>query len=140
MASADKFRAGNPAVGLLDTLSATAILLLGHGAALPVTATYRAEGSGVPDPTTLLEIPVGWGVAAFLQTGWTGSDVPAGGRQVDRDREPRHRWFRQRTQSAERERQPTPGSRLGTVYVDLGLGLAARSILAWLIFARLLVG
>ena len=52
----------------LHALQAIAVLALSNDFTLPVTASYLQGPPGTPpiQPTTLLEIRVGWGAAAFL--------------------------------------------------------------------------
>jgi Heliorhodopsin len=66
--SASSLRRWNSALGGLHALQAAAILALATAFTLPVTASFLAGPPGTPSaaPTTLLEVPVAWGVAAFL--------------------------------------------------------------------------
>jgi hypothetical protein len=52
----------------LHAAQAVAVLLLANGFTLPVTATYMTGPPGTPpgEPTTLFEVRIAWGVAAFF--------------------------------------------------------------------------
>ena len=52
----------------LHAAQAVAVLLLANGFSLPVTATYMTGPPGTPPggPTTLFDIRIAWGVAAFF--------------------------------------------------------------------------
>jgi heliorhodopsin len=58
----------NLVAAAVHAAQAIAVLLLANGFALPVIATYMQGPPGTPPgpPTTLFEIRVAWGVAAFL--------------------------------------------------------------------------
>jgi hypothetical protein len=58
----------NTAIGLLHALQGLAILILANGFTLPVNGTFLEgpPGSAALDPVSLLNVPVAWGVAAFL--------------------------------------------------------------------------
>ncbi|MEX2374820.1 MAG: hypothetical protein WD942_04430, partial [Dehalococcoidia bacterium] len=63
-----RLRAYNLAMALLHGVQGTALLILSNDFTLPVTATFMEgpPGSGVPDPTTLFDLPIGPAVAAFV--------------------------------------------------------------------------
>jgi len=63
-----RLRQYNLAMALLHGAQGAALLILSNDFALPVTATFMEgpPGSGVPDPTTLFDLPIGPGVAAFV--------------------------------------------------------------------------
>ncbi|HEX6871326.1 MAG TPA: heliorhodopsin HeR [Micromonosporaceae bacterium] len=52
----------------LHAAQAIAVLLLANGFTLPVTATYMTGPPGTPpgEPTTLFDVRIAWGVAAFF--------------------------------------------------------------------------
>jgi hypothetical protein len=52
----------------LHAAQAVAVLILANGFSLPVTATYMTGPPGTPpgEPTTLFDVRIAWGVAAFL--------------------------------------------------------------------------
>lgn len=58
----------NLAMGALHALQAAAILALANGFTLPVTATFLTgpPGSGETTDQVLFDLPIAWGVAAFL--------------------------------------------------------------------------
>ncbi len=62
-----RLRGWNIIVGLILAVQAVAIALLTNGFTLPVTATYMTGPPGTaPELTTLFDVPLGWGVFAFL--------------------------------------------------------------------------
>ena len=62
-----RLRVWNVGVGLVLALEAVAIALLTNGFTLPVTATYMTGPPGTaPQLTTLFDVPLGWGVFAFV--------------------------------------------------------------------------
>ena len=63
-----RLRLYNAAMGLLHALQGLAILILANGFTLPVKGTFLEgpPGSAALDPVNLLNVPVAWGVAAFL--------------------------------------------------------------------------
>ena len=62
-----RLRIWNVGVGIVLALEALAIALLTNGFTLPVTATYMTGPPGTPpELTTLLDVPLGWGVFAFV--------------------------------------------------------------------------
>jgi len=64
----DRLRWWNIGVGLVLAVQAAAIAVLTNGFKLPVTALYMNGPPGTPPgkPTTLFNVPLGWGVFAFL--------------------------------------------------------------------------
>ena len=62
-----RLRVWNVGVGLVLAVEAVAIALLTNGFTLPVTATYMTGPPGTaPKLTTLFDVPLGWGVFAFV--------------------------------------------------------------------------
>ena len=63
-----RLRLYNVVMGALHAAQGVAVLALSNGFTLPVTASYLEGPPGTPatDPTTLLDLSVGGGVAAFL--------------------------------------------------------------------------
>ena len=62
-----RLRWWNIIVGLILAVQAAAIALLTNGFSLPVTATYMTGPPGTPpELNTLFDLPLGWGVFAFL--------------------------------------------------------------------------
>ena len=62
-----RLRFWNLGVGLVLAVEAVAIALLTNGFTLPVTATYMSGPPGTPaELTTLFDVPLGWGVFAFV--------------------------------------------------------------------------
>lgn len=63
-----RLRQYNLAMALLHGVQGAALLVLSNDFTLPVTATFMEgpPGSGVPDPTTLFDLPIGPAVAAFV--------------------------------------------------------------------------
>lgn len=63
-----RLRIYNLVMGALHAAQAIVILVLATDFTLPVTATYMEGPPGTPagDPTTLFELSLAWGVAAFL--------------------------------------------------------------------------
>ena len=62
-----RLRFWNVGVGLVLAVEAVAIALLTNGFTLPVTATYMTGPPGTPpELTTLFDVPLGWGVFAFV--------------------------------------------------------------------------
>lgn len=63
-----RLRTYNVVMGALHALQGILILVLATDFTLPVTATYLTgpPGTAPDDPTTLFELSVAWGVAAFL--------------------------------------------------------------------------
>ncbi len=62
-----RLRFWNVGVGLVLAVEALAIALLTNGFTLPVTATYMTGPPGTaPKLTTLFDVPLGWGVFAFV--------------------------------------------------------------------------
>ncbi len=65
---ATRLRRYNVVMGAFHAIQGVAILLLANEFALPVTATFLQDAPGVnpPELTTLFEIRIAWGVAAFV--------------------------------------------------------------------------
>ena len=65
---ASRLRLYNVVMGAFHAVQGVAILLLANDFALPVTATFLedAPGANPPELTTLFEISIAWGVAAFV--------------------------------------------------------------------------
>ena len=63
-----RLRAYNAVMGAVHAAQAVVVLVLATDFALPVTATYLSgpPGAGAPEPTTLFDLRLAWGVAAFL--------------------------------------------------------------------------
>ena len=62
-----RLRRWNVVVGLILAAQAVAIALLTNGFSLPVTSTFMAGPPGTPaELHTLFDVPLGWGVFAFL--------------------------------------------------------------------------
>jgi hypothetical protein len=62
-----RLRLWNVSVGIVLAVEAVAIALLTNGFSLPVTATYMSGPPGTPaELTTLFDVPLGWGVFAFV--------------------------------------------------------------------------
>ena len=62
-----RLRRWNIIVGLILAVQAAAIAFLTNGFSLPVTSTYMTGPPGTPpELNTLFELPLGWGVFAFL--------------------------------------------------------------------------
>ena len=62
-----RLRFWNIGVGLVLAVEAVAIALLTNGFTLPVTSTYMSGPPGTPaELTTLFDVPLGWGVFAFV--------------------------------------------------------------------------
>ncbi len=61
-------RTWNLAMGVLHAVQAIAVLVLANDFTLPVTATFLTNAPGVepPELTTLFDVRIAWGVAAFL--------------------------------------------------------------------------
>lgn len=66
--SLDRLRRFNSLMGFVHLAQAAAILALANGFALPVTAAYLSGPPGTtPGPVTVLaDVPLAWGVIAFL--------------------------------------------------------------------------
>jgi hypothetical protein len=64
----DRLRRNNVLLAVLHGVQAVAVLLLANDFALPVTATFMEGPPGAAPPalSTLFEVRVAWGVAAFL--------------------------------------------------------------------------
>jgi len=64
----DRLRLFNVVMGGFHAIQGIAVLLLSNSFALPVTATFLEgpPGAGSADLTTLFDVRIGWGVAAFL--------------------------------------------------------------------------
>ena len=62
-----RLRIWNIGVGLVLAVEAVAIALLTNGFTLPVTATWMTGPPGTaPELSTLFDVPLGWGVFAFV--------------------------------------------------------------------------
>jgi hypothetical protein len=62
-----RLRVWNVGVGVVLALEAVAIALLTNGFSLPVTANYMTGPPGTaPELTTLFDVPLGWGIFAFV--------------------------------------------------------------------------
>jgi len=62
-----RLRFWNIGVGLVLAVEAVAIALLTNGFTLPVTSTYMSGPPGTPaELTTLFDVPLGWGIFAFV--------------------------------------------------------------------------
>ncbi len=62
-----RLRVWNVGVGVVLALEAVAIALLTNGFSLPVTANYMTGPPGTaPKLTTLFDVPLGWGIFAFV--------------------------------------------------------------------------
>ena len=62
-----RLRRWNIVVGLILAAQAVAIALLTNGFSLPVTSTFMTGPPGTPaELDTLFDVPLGWGVFAFL--------------------------------------------------------------------------
>ena len=62
-----RLRRWNIVVGLILAVQAVAVALLTNDFSLPVTATYMTGPPGTPSELhTLFDLPLGWGVVAFL--------------------------------------------------------------------------
>jgi hypothetical protein len=63
----NRLRPWNIGVGIVLALEAVAIALLTNDFSLPVTATYMSGPPGTPaELTKLFELPLGWGIFAFV--------------------------------------------------------------------------
>ena len=65
---ADRLRLYNLVMAVLHAIQGVAVVALGNGFTLPVTETFLdgPPGTPPPAPTTLFDLDVAWGVAAFL--------------------------------------------------------------------------
>jgi len=63
----NRLRVWNIGVGIVLAVEAVAIALLTNGFTLPVTATWMTGPPGTaPELSTLFDVPLGWGVFAFV--------------------------------------------------------------------------
>ena len=69
-----RLRWWNVGVGLVLAVQAVVIAVLTNGFTLPVTATYLTGPPGTaPKLTTLFDVPLGWGVFAFMALSASGA-------------------------------------------------------------------
>lgn len=79
MGDLGRLRTYNAVMGAVHAAQAVAVLALSNDYSLPVTATYLTgpPGSDQSEPTALLDLRLGWGVAAFLAMSALGHWVVA---------------------------------------------------------------